>query len=183
MALRHPICAGSSPTTRHTGAVGARPRPTSLPGDDAVLMGRTVAAAAATVGLGLALTGSVLRLRGLPDVFSVPPTLLDQVPRLRRHLEQRIGPEGTDLLFGFVNASTAALTLSPTAAAAEAATRAMLAAEAEETLRARPGHLPGALRPAPHPTRVAAGVRRLVRGRPVQRSVSHAKLAAPASAQ
>ena len=125
----------------------------------------------------------MLRLRGLPDVFSVPPTLLDQVPRLRRHLEQRIGPEGTDLLFGFVNASTAALTLSPTAAAAEAATRAMLAAEAEETLRARPGHLPGALRPAPHPTRVAAGVRRLVRGRPVQRSVSHAKLAAPASAQ
>ena len=81
MALRHPICAGSSPTTRHTGAVGARPRPTSLPGDDAVLMGRTVAAAAATVGLGLALTGSVLRLRGLPDVFSVPPTLLAQAGR------------------------------------------------------------------------------------------------------
>ncbi len=108
----------------------ARQHPTSLPGDDALLMGRMVAAAAATVGLGLSLTGSLLRLPRLPDLVAVPPTLADHLPRLRRELEQRLGPEGTDLLFGFVNAATAALTLSPTAAAAEAATRSMLAAEA-----------------------------------------------------
>src|SRR6516165_2380230 len=39
-----------------------RQHPASLPGDDAMLMGRMVAAGAATVGLGLSLTGSVLRL-------------------------------------------------------------------------------------------------------------------------
>ena len=113
---------------RTVGRVGQPP--TSLPGDDAVLMGRMLAAAAALVGLGFSVTGSVLRLRGLPDLVAVPTTMTDQVPRLRRQLEQRLGPEGTDLLFGLVNAATASLTLSPTAAAAEAATRAMLAAEA-----------------------------------------------------
>jgi hypothetical protein len=39
---------------------GPRQHPASLPGDDAVRMGRMVAAAAATVGLGLSLTGSLL---------------------------------------------------------------------------------------------------------------------------
>jgi cation-transporting P-type ATPase I len=108
----------------------AQQPPASLPGDDALLMARMVAATAATVGLGLALTGSLLRLPRLPDLVAVPPTLADHLPRLRRELEQRLGPEGTDVLFGCVNAATAALTLSPTAAAAEAATRTMLAAEA-----------------------------------------------------
>ena len=89
-----------------------------------------LAAAAATVGLGVSLTGSLLRLPRLPDLVAVPPTLADHLPRLRRELEHRLGPEGTDVLFGFVNAATATLTLSPTAAAAEAATRTMLAAEA-----------------------------------------------------
>ena len=108
----------------------ARAQPNSLPGDDALLMGRMAAAAAATVGLGLSLTGSLLRLPRLPDLVAVPPTLADHLPRLRRELERRLGPDGTDVLFGFVNAATAALTLSPTAAAAETAIRTMLAAEA-----------------------------------------------------
>ncbi len=107
-----------------------RHHPVSLPGDDALLMGRMVAATAATVSLGLSLTGSLLRLPRLPDLVAVPPTVADHLPRLRRELDRRLGPEGTDVLFGLVNAATAALTLSPTAAAAEAATRTMLAAEA-----------------------------------------------------
>ncbi|MCV7164269.1 cation-translocating P-type ATPase [Mycobacterium stomatepiae] len=109
---------------------GAAEHPDSLPGDDALLMARMVAVTAATVGLGLSVTGSLLRLPRLPDVVAVPPTMADHVPRLRRELEQRLGPEGTDVLFGLVNAATAALTLSPTAAAAEAATNALLAVEA-----------------------------------------------------
>ena len=72
-------------------------------------MGRMVAATAATVGLGLSLTGSLLRLPRLPDLVAVPPTLADHLPRLRRELDRRLGPEGTDVLFGFVNAATAAL--------------------------------------------------------------------------
>ncbi|HZC52003.1 MAG TPA: cation-translocating P-type ATPase, partial [Mycobacterium sp.] len=107
-----------------------RQHPVTLPGDDELLMARMVAATAATVGLGLSLTGSLLRLPRLPDLVAVAPTVADHLPRLRRELERRLGPEGTDVLFGFVNAAAAALTLSPTAAAAEAATRTMLAAEA-----------------------------------------------------
>ncbi|HTY34882.1 cation-translocating P-type ATPase [Mycobacterium sp.] len=115
---------------QRNGAPGARAQPASLPGDDALLMGKAMAAAAAAVGLGLSLTGSLLRLPRLPDLVAVPPALADHVPRVRRELERRLGPEATDVVFGFVNAATAALTLSPTAAAAEAATRTMLAAEA-----------------------------------------------------
>lgn len=109
---------------------GAPQHPTSLPGDDALVVARMVAAAAATAGLGLSLTGSLLRLPRLPDLVAVTPTLADHLPRLRRELERRLGPDGTDVLFGVVNATTAALTLSPTAAAAEAATNALLAVEA-----------------------------------------------------
>ncbi len=121
----------------------ARQHPASLPGDDALLMARMVAASAATVGLGLSLTGSLMRLPRLPDLVAVPPTLADHLPRLRRELDRRLGPEGTDVLFGFVNAATAALTLSPTAAAAEAATRTMLAAEAWNGRLAWSRHEPG----------------------------------------
>ncbi|OBH48677.1 hypothetical protein [Mycobacterium mantenii] len=90
----------------------------SLPGDDALLMGRMIAATAASVGLGLSLTGSLMRLPRLPDLVAVPPTVADHLPRLRREVERRLGSEGADLLFGVVNATAAALTLSPTAAAA-----------------------------------------------------------------
>nr|WP_249267218.1 cation-translocating P-type ATPase [Mycobacterium malmoense] len=117
--------------------------PASLPGDDALLMGRVVAATAASVGFGLSLTGSLLRLPRLPDLVAVPPTVADHLPRVRRELERRLGPEGTDVLFGIVNAATAALTLSPTAAAAEAATRTMLAAEAWNGRLAWNRHEPG----------------------------------------
>ena len=124
------LCRIVAGAERRTSAAGARPTPASLPGDDAVLVARTAAAVGAAAGLGLALTGTALRLPGLPDALSVAPTLVDYMPVLRRHVERRIGPEGADLLFGVVSASTAALMVSPTTAAAEAATRAMLAIEA-----------------------------------------------------
>ncbi|WP_322859623.1 cation-translocating P-type ATPase [Mycobacterium europaeum] len=124
------LCRSVADAERRGGRRAGRALPASLPGDDAVLMGRMVAATAASVGFGLSLTGSLLRLPRLPDLVAVPPTVADHLPRVRRELERRLGPEGTDVLFGIVNATSAALTLSPTAAAAEAATRTMLAAEA-----------------------------------------------------
>lgn len=139
-----------------------RQQPASLPGDDAVLLGRVAAATAATVGLGLSLTGSLLRLPRLPDLLAVPPTLADHLPRLRREVDRRLGPDGADLLFGVVNATAAALTVSPTAAAAEAATCVLLAAEAwngrmawfrhEPELGAHPGRGTGTAKlPSPAP--------------------------------
>jgi cation-transporting P-type ATPase I len=108
----------------------ARQPALNLPGDDVLLLARTAGAAAAAAGLGLAVTGSVLRLRGLSDAFSSIPTMADHVPQLRRQVEERIGSDGADLLFAVVNSTTAALTVSPVSAAFEAANRAMLAAEA-----------------------------------------------------
>ncbi|HEX2285361.1 MAG TPA: HAD-IC family P-type ATPase, partial [Mycobacterium sp.] len=62
--------------------------------------------------------------------------VLDHMPSLRARIEERLGPDGTDLLFAVVNSAAAALTASPTSAAAEAATRTMLAAEAWNLRRA-----------------------------------------------
>ncbi len=132
----------------------ARQHPTSLPGDDALLMARMVAATAASVSLGLSLTGSLLRLPRLPDLVAVPPTVADHLPRVRRELERRLGPEATDVLFGLVNAATAALTVSPTAAVAEAATRTMLVAEAWNGRLTWSRHEPG-LASQPMPDDVA----------------------------
>ncbi|HYZ69641.1 MAG TPA: cation-translocating P-type ATPase [Mycobacterium sp.] len=109
--------------------------PTTLPGDDEVVVARTAAAAMAAAGFGLAVAGSALRV-GLPEWVSVPPTVLDHIPSLRTRIEQRLGPEGADFLFALANSTAAALTTSPTSAAAEAATRAMLAAEAWNARRA-----------------------------------------------
>lgn len=113
-----------------------RQRPHTLPADDAVLVARGISAAAATVGLGLSITGNVMRLPGVPDVLSVLPTVADHVPRLRRQVERRLGREGADLLLSLLNAASAALTVSPTTAAAETAARAMLVVEAWDARQA-----------------------------------------------
>jgi len=123
-----------APTPRH--------RPITLPGDDEVLVARTFGAAAAGVGLGLSLTGQLMRVPGLPDVVSVVPTVADHIPMVRRQLERRLGHEGTNLLFSVTNSLAAALTVSPTSAAAEAATRTLLAAEAWNTRLAWGSHEP-----------------------------------------
>ncbi|WP_193046012.1 cation-translocating P-type ATPase [Mycolicibacterium baixiangningiae] len=111
-------------------AAARRTRPMNLPGDDAVLAARTAGAAFSLAGLGLSVTASMMRLRGLPEVVSAVPTLVDHMPRLRRQVEGRLGPDGTDLLFAAAHATMATLTVSPISAAAEAAQRTMLAAEA-----------------------------------------------------
>jgi len=136
------LCRLVSDAERRTGATGKRRQATSLPGDDEVLVARAAAAAVAVAGLGLAVTGSVLRLPGLLSVLSVPPTMLDHIPRLRREIERRVGPDATDLLFAAANSTTAALAVSPTSAFAEAANRAMLAAEAWNARRAWQLHEP-----------------------------------------
>jgi cation-transporting ATPase I len=115
---------------RTADAAARHTQPMNLPGDDAVLAARTAGAAFAVAGLGLSVTATVLRLRGLPDVVSAVPTLVDHMPRLRKLVEGRLGPDGTDLAFAAAHATMATLAVSPVSAAAEAAQRTMLAAEA-----------------------------------------------------
>lgn len=115
---------------RKADATARRSQPMNLPGDDAVLAARTAGAALAVAGLGVSLAGTALRLPGLPSLVAVPPTLLDHMPALRRRVESRLGPDGTDLFFAAAHAATASLSVSPVSAATEAAQRTMLAAEA-----------------------------------------------------
>lgn len=119
-------------------------RPHSLPGDDALLVARAFGAVAAGASLGLSLTGATLRLLpGLPKIVAVVPTLADQVPAVRHQLVHALGNEGTDLLLTVLNAAANVLTLSPTAAAADAATRTLLVNEAWAVRQAWHRHEPG----------------------------------------
>ena len=114
--------ARSQPAPRH--------RPLTLPADDAVVATRVLGAMAAATGLGLSVAATVMKIPGLPALVSVVPTLADQIPAVRYTLVRRLGHEGTDLLFALLNATSSILTVSPTAAAGEAATRTLLADEA-----------------------------------------------------
>lgn len=122
------VAAAEAEACSGTGA--PRHRPFNLPGDDEVLVARTLGAAAATVGLGFSITGQALGLPRLPELVAVVPLVADHIPAVRRQLERRLGHDGADLFFSVTNSLTAALTVSPTSAAAELATRTMLAAEA-----------------------------------------------------
>ncbi len=134
-----------------------RHRPLTLPGDDAVLAARTLSAAAAAVGLGLSLTGNVWRVPRLPDLLAVAATAADNIPRVRHRLEHRLGREGSDLLFSLATSVAAALTVSPTAAAAETATRTLLAAEAWNARLAWRRHEPMLARHCPTDSRQNRG--------------------------
>ena len=126
-----------------------RHHPLTLPGDDTVLVARAFSAAAAAVSLGLSLGGATMRMPGLPNFVSVAPTLAEQVPAIRHQLVHKLGNEGTDLLLSVLNAVTNVLTVSPTAAAAEAASRALLAAEAWNIRQAWHRHEPDLAAPSP----------------------------------
>lgn len=112
-----------------TEPVSARHRPHTLPGDDEVLIARTIGAAAATVGLGLSVAGQVMQVPRVPELVAVLPTIADHIPAVRKQLDRRLGHDGADLLFSVANSVTAALTVSPMSAAAELGIRTMLAVE------------------------------------------------------
>ena len=143
------LCRIIADAERRTGVSGRKSASAGLPGDDAVLMARVLAATLATAGLGVSVAGSALRLPGLPNLATVPAAVLDHVPQLRRELERRLGPEGADLLVSALNATTAALTVAPTTAAAEAALRTMLAVEAWNGRTAWSRHEPALSRGCP----------------------------------
>lgn len=119
-----------------------RHHPLTLPGDDTLLIARAAGAAAAVAGLGLSLAGAAVKFTGLPNVVSVAPTLAEQIPAVRHLLVRKLGNEGADLLLTALNAAANVLTVSPTAAAAEAATRTLLAQEAWTVRQAWHRHEP-----------------------------------------
>lgn len=116
--------------TRHADEHTRRTLPTTLPGDDAALAARLLAASVSTVGLGVGTVGAALRVMGVTRAVSAPFALAGSSPTVRRHIQAHLGPEGTELAMSLISSVTGTLTLSPTGLANEAATRWMLAAEA-----------------------------------------------------
>lgn len=102
----------------------------SLPGDDAYLASRLAAAMVSSAGLGAALVGSLLPLRGMPKLLTIPVALADHHPGVRRLIEERLGVEGAELAFAGLNATAATLAASPNTMLSGTLTRAMLTAEA-----------------------------------------------------
>ncbi|WP_367141225.1 HAD-IC family P-type ATPase [Mycobacterium sp.] len=75
---------------------GRAARPQPLPGDGLVLAAKVVGTGATAVGMGVALAGWALRWPRLPAGIEAAVTAVDYQPRLRRLLEDRIGPGATD---------------------------------------------------------------------------------------
>ncbi|MGE2730129.1 HAD-IC family P-type ATPase [Mycolicibacterium vaccae] len=111
-----------------------RVRPASLPGDDALLAERLLAAAVSAAGIGPAAVGAVLGVRGISRAVSLPGAFAEYVPLVRNQFERYLGREATDLSVTLLGTTAGVLTASPTAVVHQAATRALRAAE---TLSAR----------------------------------------------
>ncbi|MGE2833980.1 HAD-IC family P-type ATPase [Mycobacterium sp. SMC-4] len=111
-----------------------RVRPASLPGDDALLAERLLAAAISAAGIGPAAVGAVLGVRGITRAVSLPGAFAEYVPLVRNQFERYLGREATDLSVTLLGTTAGVLTASPAAVVHQAATRALRAAE---TLNAR----------------------------------------------
>ena len=95
-------------------AVGTPQRqlPTTLPGDDAALAARLLAAYVSTVGLGIGTAGAALRAMGLTRAVAAPFALAGASPTVRHRIQAHLGPDGTELAMALTSTVTGSLTLS-----------------------------------------------------------------------
>lgn len=99
------------------------------PGDREPMQRQLFAIAADSVGLGFATAGQVLRLARIPAEIPGVIALVDSQPRVRRLLEDRLGPPATDILVASTNALVQALGQGPIGLVADIANRSGLVAE------------------------------------------------------
>jgi len=147
-------------------APGYGPEQPSFPGDAQPVALQAWALAADVVGLSAAVAGWATRLPALPGSATAAVVLVDNQPRLRRVLEDRIGSGATDLAVAVSNAAVQGLTQGTASLVVDTAQRAqaLLAARARrDTFITREGELcavdrpvrsggwQGAARPVPLP--------------------------------
>ncbi|MEU6805270.1 cation-translocating P-type ATPase [Streptomyces neyagawaensis] len=94
------------------------------PGDPAGTRAAATALAADTLGTGVALAGSFLRLPRSPRAVTAVATLLRENPRFRAFLRDRLGPSRMDVLLATANAAVHAAGQSPIALLLDGALRA-----------------------------------------------------------
>nr|WP_239657330.1 cation-translocating P-type ATPase [Mycobacterium riyadhense] len=125
--------------------------PPSLPGDGVVLATRAVTLAANAAGLGLALTGRLLRWPRLPISVLAGVVAVDYQPLLRRLLEDGIGRSATDTLMTLATAAAETVTQSPAALSVGLLMQSLKAAECRAQARAWQQHEPELARYADQP--------------------------------
>jgi len=131
-------------------APGYGPEQPSFPGDAQPVTMQAWALAAGVVGLSAAVAGWATRLPALPGSATAAVVLVDNQPRLRRVVEDRIGSGATDLAVAVSNAAVQGLTQGTASLVVDTAQRAqaLLAARARrDTFTAREGELCAVDRP------------------------------------
>ncbi|OBK86857.1 cation-translocating P-type ATPase [Mycolicibacter sinensis] len=126
---------------------GRQPRPTPAPGDGLIALTSAAMAGVSAVGLGIALAGRVLRLPPLPASVQGAVVALDNQPRLRRLLEERIGKRTTDTALGIASTAAHALAVAPSILAVDLAVNTFKAAEARAVAGAWSRREPELVRP------------------------------------
>ncbi|MDC2947800.1 cation-translocating P-type ATPase [Streptomyces heilongjiangensis] len=94
------------------------------PGDPAATRAAAAALAADTLGAGVALAGSFLRLPRSPRLVTAVVTLLRENPRFRAFLRDRLGPSRMDVLLATANAAVHGAGQTPIALLLDGALRA-----------------------------------------------------------
>ncbi|SON59124.1 putative cation-transporting ATPase I [Mycobacterium simulans] len=125
--------------------------PPSLPGDGLVLATRAVTLAANAAGLGLALTGRLLRWPRLPIGVLAGVVAVDYQPLLRRLLEGGIGRPATDTLMTLATAAAETVTQSPASLSVGLLMQSLKTAECRAQARAWQQHEPELARHADQP--------------------------------
>ncbi|WP_243747515.1 cation-translocating P-type ATPase [Mycolicibacterium sp. CBMA 226] len=106
-------------STRATVAT-VRPRP-GIPEGPPGLPASVLAAAANSLGAGVAVAGRALRLPALPASMPALVIAIDYQPQLRRALENRLGTQSTETLLALAGAASYTLSLAPGSLAVNAA--------------------------------------------------------------
>ncbi|MGH3530726.1 MAG: HAD-IC family P-type ATPase, partial [Mycobacterium sp.] len=124
--------------------------PKALPGDGLLLATRALAVGATAAGMGVAVAGRALRLRGLPAGVEAAVVAVDYQPRLRRLLEDRIGQSATDTVLTLAMTVAHVVSLSPTSLAVDLMMEALKATESRAEAHAWSRHEPALARHADH---------------------------------
>ena len=114
--------------------------PSSLPGDDAVLIARLVGLSTAAAGLVASAGVKVFGVGGINRALTAPVALASYTPAIRHRVEDRLGRDAGELVFVLLSSVTHALGASPGGMVVDTTIRAMLAAEAANSRRAWQRH-------------------------------------------
>ncbi len=126
-------------------------RPEPLPGDGLLLVTNALGVGATAVGLSAAVVGRVLRWPHLFDGVEALVVTVDYQPRVRKLLEDRIGPSATEAVVSVAMVVAHVLELSPTALAVDLVIEILKASEYQAEARAWDRHEPALARHAEHP--------------------------------